>query len=327
MRKLFTALLCCFVLNTSISQETTLKLASDVWPPFTNVAEKGGLAQDLVNFALKRSGVNMESEIMSFDAVISGIKSDEIDGSTALWMSEDRKAYLLFSKAYLYNQLVLVAKKGEDVSAKSLADLKGKSVGIVGSYAYGGTYSDPDGVTYVRGNNDQENLEKLLNDELDYILVDALLAQHAKVHQPKAVTESLEIGTNPMLVQSLHFGVRKSHPQAQQIIAGFNREIDKMLADGSYSKILQLTWIKADMDGDGVQELVLNGNKAGKIAPSSAYAIQPNQQHDTIPTNRFYIDGKLYEGWDNVPNYYKEAPPTVQQMESVNLFNIPLKKN
>lgn len=81
------------------------------------------------------------------------------------------------------------------------------------------------------------------------------------------------------------------------------------------------------MDGDGVPELVLNGDKAGKLAPANAYAIQPNQHSDTIPTNRFYIDGKLYEGWDSVPNYYKEAPPTTQQMETVNFLSLPLKKN
>lgn len=226
---------------TVLSQEVTLKLGSDVWPPFTNVEEKGGLALDLVNFALKRSGVNMTNEVMTFERVISGIESDAIDGSTALWITDERKDYLLFSKPYLHNQLVLVAKKGTDVSAKSLAELKGKRVGVVGSYEYGKAYSDQEGVNFVSGESDQENLEKLLNDEVDYIMVDALLAQHAKVHQAKEVTETLEIGINPMIVAPLHFGIRKSHPQAEQIIAGFNREIEKMMADGSYGKILKLT--------------------------------------------------------------------------------------
>ena len=50
-----------FSLSVSLSaQEAILKLASDPWPPFTNVEEKGALAFDLVKFALKRSGRDVE---------------------------------------------------------------------------------------------------------------------------------------------------------------------------------------------------------------------------------------------------------------------------
>ena len=37
----------------------------------------------------------------------------------------------------------------------------------------------------------------------------------------------------------------------KSIISDFNRNIQSMMADGSYNEILELNWIKTDVDGDG----------------------------------------------------------------------------
>ena len=111
-----------------ISQTTELKLASDVWPPFTNVAKEKSFALDLVNEALKRNNIQASYEIVGFDKVISGIDAGKYDGSAALWQNAERSKKCFFSNPYLQNQLILVGKKGNDVSAKSFADLKGKRI-------------------------------------------------------------------------------------------------------------------------------------------------------------------------------------------------------
>jgi hypothetical protein len=139
------------------------------------------------------------------------------------------------------------------------------------------------------------------------MLVDALLIQYLLKFQLNDVTEFLEISDDPLIVKSLHFAIRKEIPEAKQIISRFDEEIQKMIADGTYHDILELNWIRADVDGDGQFELVLDGNRAGTDEPTNAYQVfisQPDMGNNEI--NRYYIDGNLYNSWEEVPEHYKQ---------------------
>ena len=93
---------------------------------------------------------------------------------------------------------------------------------------------------------------------------------------------------------------------AEEIISQFNEQIEEMIADESFNRILELNWIQADVDGDGVTELVLGSNMAGTAAPQNIYGLMmDNSYKEKNGPNRYYIDGKLYEDWDNIPKSYK----------------------
>jgi polar amino acid transport system substrate-binding protein len=117
----------------------------------------------------------------------------------------------------------------------------------------------------------------------------------------------LEIGNTPIRVKSLHFALRKDVIDGERIMSLFNQEITKMIADGSYNAILELNWIKSDIDGDGVMELVLHGEQAGTKQPLNAYSILTAEANNQVLNNsyRYYIDGNIYEGWENIPDRYK----------------------
>jgi hypothetical protein len=67
---------------------------------------------------------------------------------------------------------------------------------------------------------------------------------------------------------------------------------------------LGLNWIQADVDGDGKMELVLDGDRAGSNAPGQVYNVSANKP---VPgTNRYYIEGEIYDGWNNIPERYKK---------------------
>lgn len=329
--RMIMALLLAFAIGLNAQEEPVLKLASDPWPPFTNDSEKGALALDLVKFALKRSGRDMETSIVEFRDVIDGIINKEFDGSAALWKNQAREEIMLFSTPYMYNQIILVGRKGADVTADEITDLTDKKIGVVANYAYGdlmqpaevGDVIENEGASFVAGNNDQENLEKLLNGELDYILVDALLVEYARKHQPEEVSSQLDVGHHALFTRSLHFAVRKDVPRAGEIIAGFNREIEAMEKDGSYGRILELTWVRADMDGDGVEEFVLNGMQAGTVAPSRAYSLSAGAAPEMTADN-YYIDGQVYKGWDSVPDKYKQPKVKQEQLQTFNIFALPI---
>ena len=290
----------------AMAQEKELKLASDIWPPFTDVEGEKSIASDLVKEALSRQNIEVITEMLLFDDVLSGINSEKYDGSAALWITDERKKDYFFSDPYLNNQLVLVGKKGSDVSAKSFNDLTGKRLGIIENYAYG-NINETQHIIMVSGKGNQENLEKLLSGKIDYMLVDALIIQYMLKYQLNDVTKFLEIGKTPLLVKPLHFALRKNVPGAERIMFLFNQEIENMITDGTYHDILELNWIQMDVDGDGNLELVLDGTNAGLESPTHTYGLFMDLSYNEKPEEpkRYFIDGKMYEDWENVPKSYK----------------------
>jgi len=105
------------------------------------------------------------------------------------------------------------------VSAKELADLKGKNVAIVGGSSYGGVIERA-GPVLVRSSSDEDSLSRLLKNGDEYALMDEL------------------------------FAVRRARTDASTIIARFNAQLRDMIADRTYHRLLHVDWIRADINGD-----------------------------------------------------------------------------
>jgi len=123
------------ITTASPAQTKTLHFASTAWSPFTNDPGKARFALDLVHTALERIGIKAETTIIDESRLTSSLLSGEFQGSAALWRDEARERVLLYSQPYLQNQLVLVGRKGSDVSAKNLTDLAGRRLALVEGYA------------------------------------------------------------------------------------------------------------------------------------------------------------------------------------------------
>lgn len=288
---------------------TALKLASDVWPPFTGAKGEPRVAIELVSRALSRAGVKSSVEMVDVGALTPGLKDRRFDGTSAIWKSPEREAYLIFSKPYLENRLVVVGRKGSDVAMDSLSALTGKRVAIVEAFDYGSAIEEAKAPIFVPGSSDQGNLQRLLAGEVDYVLVDDLLAHHLLTDYRAESNRLLAVGKTSLVVRPLHFALRRDVPNAEAIIARFDTEIDRMIADGSIHKILEVDWIQTDMDGDGRSELVLGGTKAGQSAPENSYEwLTARRPSGPTKRPRIWIEGQTYENWDDVPPRYKVEP-------------------
>lgn len=317
MTRIFPSLLSwilCFSFLPAVAVSADLKLGSDVWPPFTDKAGHPRVAIELVHEALTRAGHGAQTQIQDFQTVIQGLGMGNFDGSAAMWKDPDREKFMYFSAAYLENRLVLVGRKGSSVEAASFTDLAGVKVAVVAGYSYGETTEEGAGPLFVEGPSDQDNLLLLLDGQVDYMLVDELLISHVLNHQPEKAKATLEIGTKPLIRRSLHFALHRGLAGAETIIAEFNTAIQEMIADGTFNKILGLSWIRADVDGDGKLELVHGEGGAGTAAPSTGYSVAAD---DTTGSelDRFWIEGEMYQSWDEVPERYKYSSPKEEGQE------------
>jgi polar amino acid transport system substrate-binding protein len=202
---------------------------------------------------------------------------------------------------------VLIGRTGADVSATSFSQLAGKRIGIIEGYSYGDALAGVEGPQFVPASSVPQNVRRLLAGEIDYVLADALFAAYSIATHPQKL--DLVVGQHALAYRPLHFAVRKDIPDAQAIIDHFNRRVRQMLRDGSYNQILGIEWLEADVDGDGLSELIFQGTHAGVEPPTTAdYRVltpssRPESEVELQPD--YIINGQRYNAWDFVPESFK----------------------
>jgi polar amino acid transport system substrate-binding protein len=288
------------------AQSAPLALVSTAWPPFTNPPGQPRFALDLVEAALGRISVGSKTAIVSAPQFTAALVSGLFDGSAAAWKDPDRERTLLFSRPYLENRLVLVGRRGAEVSARALGDLKGKKVAIVEGYSYGDAI-DSAGPAWVRSRGEEDSLAQLLSGGVDYTLMDELVIHYIVSNYPTESGARLQIGATPLLMRELHFAISRSRADAQAIVDRFNSQVSAMIADRTYHRLLHVDWIRADIDGDGVPEYVPQSDRPGPSEPQHAYTLftAPATRPDSAVKPGFYVGGNIYSDWASVPANYK----------------------
>jgi len=307
--------LCCCALWPIASAQTSsqaapptapLTLVSTAWPPFTNARGQPRFALDLVEAAFGRIHVTSKTTIVSAAQFTPSLLSGLFHGSAAAWKDPERERALIFSQPYLENRLVLVGRHGADVSAATLAALKGKRVAIVDGYSYGDTI-DTAGPVWVRSRSEEDSLTQLLKSAVDYTLMDELVVNYIVNNYPAQSDARLQIGSTALLTRELYLAVARSRPDADSIVERFNAQLRGMIADRTYHRLLHVNWIRADVDGDGVPEYVPLNDRAGPAEPTNAYTLftTPSSASEPPVKPGFYLGGNVYNDWASVPENYK----------------------
>jgi len=314
VRSLLTAVTLVAAGRLATAQRTPLHLVSTAWPPFTNAAGQPRFALDLVEAALGRVGLTSTTTIIDAARFTPALLAGQFDGSAAVWKDADRERVLIFSQPYLENRLILVARQDGDVSATSLTALKGKRIAIVEGYSYGDGV-DNAGPTFVRAPSEEDSLRLLLDRRVDYTLMDDLVVQYIADNYGNEARARLRFGVTPLVTRQLYFAVRRALPDAQSIIDRFNAQLQGMVADHTYNRLLHVGWIWTDVDGDGVLELVPQTDRPGPNEPQHAYTLFSTSQPQALPPasvktetpapKRFYLGGTIYTDWAAVPDRYK----------------------
>ena len=288
------------------AQPAPLRLVSTIWPPFTSPPGQSRIALDLVENALGRIGVKADFTYVSNAQYTPALIGGPYDGSGAAWRDTQREEVLLYSEAYLENRLVLVARRGGNVSARSLAALKGKRIAIVEGYAYGEI--DSLGPVFLRSAGEENSINLLLGMAVDYALMDELVVQYIVDSYPAESKAKLEIGATPLLMRPLHLALRRTVPEAQSILDRFNAQIKVMITDRTYHRLLRIDWIRADVDGDGLLENVAATDQALRTAPQRSYSLFSKTDLETQvkkEEERYFFGGAVYNGWSSVPDAFK----------------------
>lgn len=123
-----------------LAEHPQITLGSDYrWPPFDFADTHGnhaGLSADYVKLIEQRTGLKINVRTGVWADILAQMKRGEMDGLACAVKTEERTAYLDFSKPYLAVPTVIIVPQ-DNQEIKELSDLYGKTVSINnGSYMH-----------------------------------------------------------------------------------------------------------------------------------------------------------------------------------------------
>ncbi|MCF4995876.1 transporter substrate-binding domain-containing protein [Pseudomonas syringae] len=217
-----------------------LRLVADAWPPFTDsTLANGGLATDIVSTALARAGYLTGFEQVPWARALLGIGEGRYDVLINAWYNDERTQLGQFSGEYLVNRVRFLKRKDAPIEFNNLQQLHAYPIAVVRGYAYSAAFDGDTALQKIPVHSFAMAVRMLAADRVKLTLEDEYVARYYLAREPANVRNAVEFLPKPLSENSLHILVSLKHPQHQQIVAGFDRAIAAMKADGSYEKLLR----------------------------------------------------------------------------------------
>ena len=217
-----------------------LRLVADAWPPFTDATlVNGGLATDIVSTALARAGYASDFQQVPWARAMLGLGEGRYDVLVNAWYNDERTRIGQFSAEYLLNRIRFIKRKDAPIEYNDLQQLHTYPIAVVRGYAYSPEFDGDAALQKVPVHNFAMAVRMVAADRVKLTLEDEYVARYYLAHESPKVRNAVEFLPRPLSENSLHILVSLKNPQHEQIVAGFDRAIAAMKADGTYEKLLR----------------------------------------------------------------------------------------
>lgn len=228
-----------------IKDEGVMKIAmSGAYPPFNFVNDRNevvGFDAAIGREIAKRIGVEGRIVTTAWDGILAGLlakKYDTIVGSMTI--TPEREKVVDFVGPYYHAGRAVFVTEGSDV--KSLADLKGKTIGVTLGETHEKWARTQDGWSVRTYKGLPELLLELKAGRVQAIVNDNIPVRVAIKENGEKLrqldTPDIEGGA-----VAIGIAIRKNNPDLH---AAMQTALDEMMADGTYEKI-SMEWVGADI--------------------------------------------------------------------------------
>ncbi|MEM8563606.1 MAG: transporter substrate-binding domain-containing protein [Pseudomonadota bacterium] len=225
--------------SPSGSAQEDISLMANTSPPYSDKRlPDQGLALELVRHVFAGTEYQPVITIDNWSRALEGASLGVYDGLAAAWFSDTRDEVMLFSEPYLSSKLIILKLRTNPSTYNSLQDLAGGRLGVRVDYAYGVDFAAIPNLTLVEENHLIQNLLKLLNGSVDFVIGDrrTIIMQLNEYLSDKMTRfEVLDI---PLPDVQRHVAISREKPGHKEVIAQFNKALEKAQADGSVQAIV-----------------------------------------------------------------------------------------
>ena len=225
-------------------QKGVLKIGMEgTYAPFTYRDAKGNLTGfdvDIARAVAARMGLKAEFVLTEWSGILAGLQANKYDVIVnQVGINPEREKTIGFSRPYAYSSPQIIVKKTGSFAPKTLADLKGKRVGVGLGSNYEKGLRDAGGINVVTYPGAPEYLADLATGRLDAAYNDRLLVGYLIKSQNLPVRGAGVIGKP----EAVGIAMKKSNTS---LTAAVDRALLQIKADGTYAKISR-QWFGQDV--------------------------------------------------------------------------------
>ncbi|MEW8147553.1 MAG: transporter substrate-binding domain-containing protein, partial [Candidatus Thiodiazotropha endolucinida] len=190
------------------------------WAPYAFVDDSGrfaGIAQDYLKIITEKLGIELEIVTgPTWGELLRMARDKQIDALPAIYHSEEKKAYLHFTRPYArVTEFIFTRNQTTDVS--DMADLKGRSVAVVAGYATQNLlHTRYPEVEVVTTPSIREALKKVVTGEADAFIGDIASTQYNI--QRYALSGIRAISAAPSREETVRMAVRQDWSELRNLI-------------------------------------------------------------------------------------------------------------
>jgi polar amino acid transport system substrate-binding protein len=217
-----------------------LRLASALYPPYYDIRlPNDGVAVDLASTALHRAGYATVYREVNWSRALYDLEHDRYDVVVGAWPDPAREVYGQYSEPFLTNHIRFIRRKYDAIEYDQLSGLTPYVIAVVRNFTYDPAFDANTELQKYTVNHFESAARMLMAHRVDLIVEDELVAKYAFRHELADIAANLEFLPKALSEPEMHILVRRSHPQHQQIIDGFNAAMRAMRQDGTYAQIMQ----------------------------------------------------------------------------------------
>ncbi|GGL15142.1 transporter substrate-binding domain-containing protein [Deinococcus radiotolerans] len=228
----------------STLQKGVLKIGMEgTYAPFTYKDDKGNLTGfdvDIARAVAAKLGLKAEFVLTEWSGILAGLQANKYDVIVnQVGITAERQKTIGFSAPYAYSSPQIIVKKTGSFSPKTLADLKGKRVGVGLGSNFEKQLRDAGGINVVTYPGAPEYLADLAAGRLDAAFNDRLLVGYLIKSQNLPVRGAGVIG-DP---EAVGIAMKKTNTSLKTAV---DKALLQLKADGTYAKISR-KWFGQDV--------------------------------------------------------------------------------
>jgi cystine transport system substrate-binding protein len=228
----------------------TLKIAMEgTYPPFNFKDQKtgqlAGYDADVARLVAAKLGLKPEFVTTEWSAILAGLSAGRYDVIVSqVGITAKRESAFDFSIPYTYSSAQLIVRKNDTGRYATLADLKGKKVGVGQGSVFEQQAKAVPGIEVKSYPAAPEQLQDLATGRVDAALNDSLMVAYLLKNSKLPVQAGARVGAT----ERMGIAFQKGNPQ-------FKAALDKVLAtaaaDGSL-KAISVKWFGSDVSQSAV---------------------------------------------------------------------------
>lgn len=188
--------------------------------------------------ALSNLGIKTSIQLVPFKRALAMLEIGQADLTTTLSFREDRDAYIQWSVPYRDSTTyIFFTQKSSPFTPASLGDLRGKTIGVVRGFTYPAAFTDDVGIKKSEAPDTASLMNMLLAGRFDAIIVNSIVGRY-ELHSTGKISQVKEapIRLTSQDSKGTVMGFAKIR-NLTNLVEAFNRELRKMLADGTIARI------------------------------------------------------------------------------------------